>query len=96
MSLISKRKRSRPPVFCKHCNSYVSHPTFYRHKVKFYDATEDTWTVSAAAQVVSDSDSEVEISIDSESVAATNEAQTEQQLFTDPKLESMFSKLAIT
>ena len=55
-----------------------------------------TLGLSAAAQVVSDSDSEVEISIDSESVAVTNEAQTEQQLFTDPELESMFSKLAIT
>ena len=62
MSEISRRKRSRHPVFCKHCNSYVSHPTFYRHKAKFYDSTRDTWTVSAGLEL-SDSDSEVDILI---------------------------------
>ena len=51
MSDISRRKRSRHPVFCKHCNSYVSHPTFNRHKAKFYDSTRDTWTVSAALEL---------------------------------------------
>ena len=65
MSDISRRKRSRHPVFCKHCNSYVSHPTFYRHKAKYYDSTRDTWTVSAALEL-SDSDSEVDILSDPE------------------------------
>ena len=56
----SMRKRPRKSIFCKHCNQYVSHPTYYRHKAKFYDATNDKWIQEVSA---SDSDSEVDLQI---------------------------------
>ena len=65
ISEISRRKRSLDPVFCKHCNSYVSHTNFYRHKAKFYDSTRDIRTVSVALEL-SDSDSDVDILSDPE------------------------------
>ena len=41
----------------------MSHPTFYRHKAKFYDSSRDIW----AHEPDSDSDSEVDIQLDNES-----------------------------
>ena len=65
MSEISRRKRFRDLVFCKNCNSYLLHPTLYRHKAKVYDSTCDTWTLSAALEL-SVSRSEVDILSDPE------------------------------
>lgn len=39
----------------------MSHPTFYRHKAKFYDSSKDIWV----REPDSDSDSEVDIQIES-------------------------------
>ena len=50
-------KRKRKSLFCGHCNSFVSHPTFYRHKAKFYDMSKDVWVRESA----SESDSEFEM-----------------------------------
>ena len=41
----------------------MSHPTFYRHKAKFYDSTKDIWV----HEQDSDSDSEVDIQFENES-----------------------------
>ena len=38
-------KRKRKSLFCGHCNCFVSHPTFYRHKAKFYDVSKDVWVL---------------------------------------------------
>ena len=50
-------KRKRKSLFCEHCNCFVSHPTFYRHKAKFYDVSQDVWVRESA----SESDSEFEM-----------------------------------
>ena len=41
-------KRIRDPLFCPHCDEYLSNSTFYRHKEAFYNHVSGEWKKSDA------------------------------------------------
>ena len=48
-------------MFCEHCKRLVSHPTFYRHKAKYYNEAAETWSEAACSDANSDSEVEIDV-----------------------------------
>lgn len=38
------RKQRKRRVYCEHCEQYLSKSTYYRHKSKYYDPSNETWS----------------------------------------------------
>ena len=58
---VQSRKQNSDPVFCQHYKCSVSHPTFYHHKTKYYNAADSRW--AEVGESDHDLDSEVEIDV---------------------------------
>ena len=59
-------KRKRKSLFCGHCNSFVSHPTFYLHKARFYDLSNDVRVRESASE--SDCEFEMDTAVNEDTV----------------------------
>ena len=52
--------RAREAQFCGHCNTVVSHATYYRHLSKYFNRNEGVWMRETDLELNTDSGSESE------------------------------------
>ena len=44
---LAVRKQRKRRLYCEHCEQYLSKSTYYRHKSKYYDPSNRTWSKCA-------------------------------------------------